>query len=198
VRNLTSKIAALLMAGAAAVTLAPSASAAPLPHFSTGTQLADNAGRSELGTEQFTKLDPDSARINLSPAFGKATVATAPSVRKSQGAAVNAPARTSNLDGFCDFFSNGLGDFCIWETDDFSGGVADFFNAEANLFGARFPGTNISVGANAVSGFNQDSFRFLLAYTGMGFTGVAGFAGPGEGGVFAAPFLRNIGSIEFV
>lgn len=86
-RNMKTKIAALLMAGAAAVTLAPSASAAPLPNFSLGIQLADGGCRTELGTAQFTKFanfgssatrpagdannfDPDCARIILNPAFG--------------------------------------------------------------------------------------------------------------------------------
>jgi hypothetical protein len=87
VRNVKGKIAALLMAGAAAVTLAPSASAAPLPNFSLGIQLADGGCRTELGTAGFTKFanfgpgatpwvgdanrfDPDCARIILNPAFG--------------------------------------------------------------------------------------------------------------------------------
>jgi hypothetical protein len=87
VRNLKSKIVVLLMTGAATVTLAPSASAAPLPNFAVGIQLADKGGASELGTEQLTKFanfgssaslfagdannfDPDVARINLKPAFG--------------------------------------------------------------------------------------------------------------------------------
>lgn len=127
--------------------------------------------------------------------FAKGSEARAVPVRTSRG--VDGRAAVSNLDGFCDIFSNGLGDFCIFETDNFTGGAADFFSDDPNVFGARFPGTNISVGANAVSGINLDSFRFLLAYTGTGFTGTSGFAAPGQGGVFADPFLRNIGSLEF-
>lgn len=86
-RNLTSKIVTLLVAGAVTVVLAPSAAAAPLPNFAVGIQLADKNGTAELGTEQFTKFanfgtsfslfagdgnnfDPDVARINLRPAFG--------------------------------------------------------------------------------------------------------------------------------
>jgi hypothetical protein len=74
----------LLMAGVAAVTLAPSASAAPLPNFSLGIQLADGGCRTELGTAQFANFgssatrpagdannfDPDCARIIRIPAFG--------------------------------------------------------------------------------------------------------------------------------
>ncbi|WP_093606202.1 hypothetical protein [Lentzea waywayandensis] len=84
---MTGKIAALLMAGVAAVTLAPSASAAPLPNFRIGIQLNDGGCRTEFGTPQFTKFanfgtsatlfasdlnrfDPDCARIFLDPAFG--------------------------------------------------------------------------------------------------------------------------------
>jgi hypothetical protein len=87
VRNLKSKIAVLLTVGAATVTMAPSASAAPLPNFALCIQLADRGGTAELGAEQCTKFanfgdsasqfagdgndfDPDVARINLKPAFG--------------------------------------------------------------------------------------------------------------------------------
>ncbi|AUI60209.1 hypothetical protein [Amycolatopsis sp. BJA-103] len=87
-RTMKGKIAALLVAGAAAVTLAPSASAAPLPNFSVGLQLSDGGCRTEFGTPGFTRFanfggtsatpwvsdttrfDPDCARIFLNPAFG--------------------------------------------------------------------------------------------------------------------------------
>jgi hypothetical protein len=131
--------------------------------------------------------------------FAEGTAAPAPAVRTNRGSSRDGRAAVANLDGFCDIFSNGLGDFCIFETDvPLTSAPADFFSSDANTFGARFPGTNISVGANAVSGINLDSFRFVIGYTLPGFTGTSAFAAPGQGGVFADPFLRNLGSLEFV
>jgi hypothetical protein len=144
---------------------------------------------------------------------GSANTATGAGVAAPAAAAVagTSPSRTAkgvgtlaalHLDGACNLYSNGDGDFCLWYLAGFVGSKADFFVADSNLNNNTFitagAGQGQVVGNNAESDFNYDLNLGARVCTGINSTGTCGTVPPNSGGNFNSTYKNNVESFTWV
>jgi hypothetical protein len=122
------------------------------------------------------------------------------SARNGDGASAGVGA--AHVDGVCNLFSNGDGDFCLWYLQNYSGSHADFFFGDTNLNNDRFnsagAGQGAIVGNNAESDYNYDRRLTAQVYTGTNYTGTFGNVAPNSGGNFTATFRNNVESFKWI
>ncbi len=106
-----------------------------------------------------------------------------------------------HLDGACNQYPNGLGDFCLWYYQGFSGSVADFFTNDCNmsndLFVSPGAGQGRPVANNAESDWNYDLVHSARIFTDANCTGSFGDIGPGSGGNLTPTFRNNVEGFYF-
>jgi hypothetical protein len=144
------------------------------------------------------------ARSGAAPA---GSAGTQPAVVSAKGhpAVVNVKPGTvtpnATQDGACNMFANGDGDFCYWWAANFVGSLSDYFFNDSDLRNNLYltPGLGLGevVADNSESALNADSNLSVLVFTGVGFSGTAGFVNPRQFGNFNATFIDNVASHEF-
>ena len=135
-------------------------------------------------------------------------VASVASVSAPKATVVQGPASRSggisvqHLDGTCNQYSNGFGDFCLWWTQNFTNSLADFFIDDCNLNDNTFitPGGGqfARVGNNAESDWNFDLVFGARVWTGVNCTGTTGVVPQGSGGNFNSIYINNVEGLQFV
>jgi hypothetical protein len=109
---------------------------------------------------------------------------------------------SKHLDGYCNIYSSGYGDECLWYYFNYGGSLADFYFADANLNDNYFitpgAGQGQRVGNNAESYANYDQHLSALNWTDPNFNGLAFRAWPNQHGNFPYPYYDNIESISWL
>jgi hypothetical protein len=129
-------------------------------------------------------------------AGGVGSAATGKAARNSDGVGA------AHLDGACNLYSTGDGDFCLWYLQNYSGSRADFYFGDSNLNNDRFvtagAGQGQIVGNNAESDYNYDRRLTAQVWTGVNYTGTSGIVPPNSGGNFTATFRNNVESFKWI
>jgi hypothetical protein len=115
-----------------------------------------------------------------------------------------APTAQLHQDAFCDQFSNGTGDLCLWwgsAARGVFGSMSDFYFADSDLFDNVFLtaglGQGSTVANNSESTCNRDLIYTAWVYTGVNFTGTSGYVAPGVCGDFTSTFKNNVESLSW-
>jgi hypothetical protein len=128
-----------------------------------------------------------------------AAVAGTNQARTAKGASTMA---AMHLDGACNLYSNGDGDFCLWYFAGFVGSKADFFVADSNLNNNTFitagSGQGAVVGNNSESDFNYDLNLGARVCTGTSGAGTCGTVPSNSGGNFNSTYKNNVESFTWV
>ena len=128
------------------------------------------------------------------------TGAAAGAARAGAGAAT--ALSTMHLDGTCNLYSNGDGDFCLWYLAGLVGSKADFFISDSNLNNNTFvtagSGQGQVVGNNAESDFNYDLNLGARVCTGTSGSGTCGTVPSNSGGNFNSTYKNNVESFTWV
>ena len=134
---------------------------------------------------------------------GASITAVAPKGTMVQGPASHTGGvSVQHLDGVCNQYSSGVGDFCLWYFQNFTGSLADFFvndcNLNDNFFITAGAGQGQRVGNNAESDWNFDLVFGARVWTGVNCTGTTGVVPQGSGGNFNLTYKNNVEGLQFV
>jgi hypothetical protein len=135
------------------------------------------------------------------PASAMQTSGVSPASRTARTSGLGVAA--ANLDGNCNVFTNGDGDFCLWFLQDFTGSYADYFSTDTNLcdgdvFVTPGLGQGATVCANAEGDLNADSNFGAEVCTEIGRQGTCGVVPPRGFGNFVAPWRNGVRSFALV
>jgi hypothetical protein len=72
----------------------------------------------------------------------------------------------------------------------------DMYYSDPNLHDEYFVGTNITVGDNTESAWNNDTYYWSL-YTGINYTGSCGYISPGVSGNLAGTWNNGVSSARY-